>query len=238
MLIANVTREGLQYALDTANGAYEGNLRFRECELKRTNRKGQEVWHVQLTVRSRAERERCADCELQRTDRMHTPVNRCDDPQSNGRKTRKAHKCPNRHHRYRKGQSTAGVAKSRMGDDRYNAAACWHAHGVFFDGLNADAVIKSGSMHRDGAFGTGGRWLRADEYKWRDGMGDAGVGSMMCPMNASECCDCDGYAPNVNRYMPQVIRATAKLTKAIPVRLTARDVAGFASRTQTMWFDK
>jgi len=60
------------------------------------------------------------------------------------------------------------------------AAACWHAHGDFFDaliGINKQAIIVSRSV--DTVIDrNGGNWQ------------DKNIGSMMFPLYYSEACDC------------------------------------------------
>jgi len=57
---------------------------------------------------------------------------------------------------------------------RHTVAACWHAHGVFFDALPAQAVIVTGSTKtRPGA-------------PWHDW----NAGSYLSPAYMSELCEC------------------------------------------------
>ena len=59
------------------------------------------------------------------------------------------------------------------------SAACWHAHGDFFDSLfsiNPDAVIVS----------MGTRTITKQDGNWQD----RNIGSQMQPLYYSEACDC------------------------------------------------
>jgi hypothetical protein len=76
---------------------------------------------------------------------------------------------------------TLTVNSSRGKGGRWNhdksrrvAAACWHAHGEFFDSLPDEAVIvANGEKIRPG-----------DTWK------DQRMGSLFCPVYYSELCDC------------------------------------------------
>ena len=204
MEIRNVTREALDFALDSANEHFDGNLRFKVCELKRKSRDGGEVWRVSLTVRARGEREQCDVCGDTSREAHHGK--RACEYNAKGYAGRNEHAsaCPD--HRYRRGQNVAGV--SRKGgygrSERYIAAACWHAHGVFFDAL--PPVLDGRAVTIVSALG---KYSPADEL-WRDGYGgrNPNVGSAFYPMLASECCDCE--------YVPA--KARIRTYEAIPER--------------------
>jgi hypothetical protein len=53
-------------------------------------------------------------------------------------------------------------------------AACWHAHGVFFDCLPGGTKVESCQVH----FMAGDKWQ------------DYNIGSMMYPQSASTACNC------------------------------------------------
>ena len=62
---------------------------------------------------------------------------------------------------------------------RRMAAACWHAHGDFFESLfevNPQAVVRAGI-----------RKITRDAGNWQDW----NIGSMMQPMYYSEACECN-----------------------------------------------
>jgi hypothetical protein len=62
---------------------------------------------------------------------------------------------------------------------RYTGSACWHVHGDFFDALfkiNQDAVIWSRGLKIDKNYGN---W---ENYN---------IGSILYPVYASDCCDCE-----------------------------------------------
>ena len=62
--------------------------------------------------------------------------------------------------------------------ERNLSYACWHVHGEFFDALfsiNPEAIIYSR-----------GEKITIEEGNWID----FNVGSLMYPVDASECCDC------------------------------------------------
>lgn len=59
------------------------------------------------------------------------------------------------------------------------ASACWHVHGDFFDalfGINQDATIKSRNT-----------LITAYQNNWQD----FNIGSIMCPVYASQACVCN-----------------------------------------------
>jgi hypothetical protein len=194
MEIRNVSREVLDFALSEVNRHFDGNIRFKRCEYMRRTRDGGEVWRVQLTVRNRAEREQCDECGEQRDADKHRTKVQCK------ASCETKHTWRDEHHRYRRGQTTCGVGRrsNPWRGERYTSAACWHAHGVFFDALptvyyGREVLIIS----RVGKF--------TPEDDWRNNPSrDMSVGSQFCPMRASEQCDCWGGGPtsreNISRF--------------------------------------
>jgi len=77
-----------------------------------------------------------------------------------------------------------GVSVGREG--RRIAAACWHAHGDFFDALFKIApdagIYSSGSLATPRA----GKWITKDGGNWQDW----NKGSAYMPVMASQCCEC------------------------------------------------
>jgi hypothetical protein len=65
------------------------------------------------------------------------------------------------------------------------AAACWHAHGVFFDSLPAGTEIRSA---QGGTFHAGDKWQ------------DSNIGSLYRPLQASHACNCMDW--NVSGVLP------------------------------------
>jgi len=60
------------------------------------------------------------------------------------------------------------------GKPRHTTSACWHVHGHFFDALPYGTRITSGGR----VFNAGDMW------------GDSIGGSVMCPLYASDSCNC------------------------------------------------
>ena len=76
-----------------------------------------------------------------------------------------------------KGYDGPGYRRSTSG--RRMRHACWHAHGVFFDCLPPQAVIRAGRF----TIHPGDPWL------------DWNIGSQIVPLYLSEACDCSPYWP-------------------------------------------
>lgn len=84
-------------------------------------------------------------------------------------------------------KSSGGPGARRSASGRHTPAACWHAHGLFFDALPATAEIRSSA----------GGHVRV--LHPLDNYDDISVGSMMRPAYMSELCDCDELT-NSQRY--------------------------------------
>jgi hypothetical protein len=133
VIIRNVTKDELNWALAQTNRRFRNNLKFKRLEkIKGRARAGGEKWNVTLTVRN----------------------------------------CYGRGGRY--------YPVSR----RHVTAACWHAHGNFYDALplrrNVEIITSKG-----GNYNTFERVkIRPGDY-WLDWRGNGGT-----PI--SECCHCRG----------------------------------------------
>lgn len=84
-----------------------------------------------------------------------------------------------------------------MGRDRRVHAACWHVHGEFFRALpltrNMSILAPMPPMPQYKTAFTK-QYKTAFTKVWRDCDApwlDPNVGSLMYPVNASECCDCE-----------------------------------------------
>jgi len=88
-----------------------------------------------------------------------------------------------------KGKEKTSAPGSRINaiDGRHICAACWHAHGRFFDALfdiAPDARVFSSFYKR--IDGTYHGWISKEGGNWIDGQ----IGSMMNPAMMSESCEC------------------------------------------------
>ena len=72
---------------------------------------------------------------------------------------------------------------------RLISAACWHAHGRFFDALFslAPAARVYSSWFKRSDTGKFGAWIDANGGNWQDGQ----IGSMAYPIMYSEACTCN-----------------------------------------------
>jgi hypothetical protein len=84
-----------------------------------------------------------------------------------------------------------GYRANKDGSPRRIAAACWHAHGHFFEALLslAPSARVLSSFRRLGDDGSHGSWISAAGGNWIDG----NIGSSMYPLRMSEACDCDDF---------------------------------------------
>ena len=81
-------------------------------------------------------------------------------------------------------KDSRGLGARRSHKGRRIAAACWHAHGRFFEALfrvAPDARVFSSFYRR-----AGNGWITREHGNWIDGE----IGSAYQPMNMSEACDC------------------------------------------------
>lgn len=134
MIIRNVTREELNWALALTNNRFDNNLKFKRLEqIKGRTRAGGEKWNVILTVR------------------------------------------------YCRGKGGRYYPES----NRHVTAACWHAHGCFYDALPRGRGIEIVTS-------AGGNYNTIERVKvrpgqvWLDWRGNGGT-------RMSACCHCNGY---------------------------------------------
>lgn len=85
------------------------------------------------------------------------------------------------------------ISASYFRPERRVAAACWHAHGHFYDALLAiapSAVIR-----------TAGAVISADGGNWQDWE----AGAPIYPVMMSELCDCETFYSSItgHEYVPQ-----------------------------------
>ena len=85
-------------------------------------------------------------------------------------------------------EDSLGPGSRRSHEGRRIRAACWHAHGTFFDALPPEAeIIVAGevNVHRPG-----------DEWQ------DRNIGSQMYPLYHSEACNCGSDPPPTPHVLP------------------------------------
>jgi hypothetical protein len=85
------------------------------------------------------------------------------------------------------------ISASAFSPERRVAAACWHAHGHFYDALlelAPNAIVR-----------TAGSVISADGGNWQDWQ----AGSMAYPRMMSELCDCETFYSGITgrEYVPQ-----------------------------------